>query len=210
MAAVAAALLALAGWQAARIGPPETLFEGHTKPPEPGPLCPWRQPDTDLKTLFPSATRYEVETRILSGKRTELAQRLDRAPTGDENALRFYRVYRENTALGTVLTRRVKGEYGAIELVLATDAEERVSGMRLQRLREPEPIASALENSAWQESFRGKEANSPWHLDQQTAELPVVAQGSARAVAEGVRSLLVLLATANSPGTPSLAAGHHH
>jgi len=207
---VGAAVLAFAGWQIARVSPSEKVFEGQAKPPQAGPLCPWRQPETDLKELFPSATRYEPETRILSGLRTELAQRLGRVPTGDENALHLYRVYGENSELGTVLTRRVKGEYGAIELVLATDPDGRVCGLHLQRLREPESITKALENPAWQHSFLGKSAESTWQTGEENLEVPVEAQHSAQAVAEGVRSLVILLAAADHAGAGGLVAGHHH
>jgi hypothetical protein len=210
-AGVGAALLVFAGWQAARVSPSEKLFEGKAKPPEAGPLCPWRQPETDLKELFPNATRYETETRVLSGLRTELAQSLGRTPTGDENALRLFRVFGENTMLGTILTRRVKGEYGAIELVLATDPNGKVSGLRLQRLREPEPIAKALQNPSWQHWFEGKNARSAaLQTGEGIPEVPVEAQASARAVTEGVRSLLILLAVADDSGGRSLMVGPHH
>jgi hypothetical protein len=173
-------------------------------------LCPWREPEKDLKELFPSATRYEVETRILSGLRTELAKRLGRPPTGDENALRLYRVYSDKAMLGTVLTRRVKGEYGAIELVLATDLNQKICGVRLQRLREPEAIAQALENPSWQHAFQGKGAESSWQLGQDVPQVPAEAQASARAVIDAASSLLVLLAAAEQDGARPLTAEHHH
>jgi hypothetical protein len=139
-----------------------------------------------------------------------LAQRLGRAPTGDENVLRFCRVYRDETFLGTVLTRRAKGEYGGIELVLATDTNRCVRGLRLQRLREPELIADALQNKNWLRSFAGKQADDPWRLGSDLPEVPSEARASAGAVAQGVRSLLILLAAADGAEAPSLAATHHH
>ena len=87
-----AALLGVVGWRVVRPSPAETLVEARAQPPEAAPLCPWREPQADLQQLFPTATRYEIETRILSGLRLELAQRLGRAPTGDENALHLYRI----------------------------------------------------------------------------------------------------------------------
>jgi hypothetical protein len=207
---VLAAGLVFLGWRAERLSTSEEVFQGRTKPTEPAPLCPWREPEKDLKELFPKATRYEVETRILSGLRTELTHRLGRAPTGDENALRLYRVYNGTTVLGTVLTRRAKGEYGAIELVLATDANGRVSGVRLQRLREPEPIARVLEDPSWQLSLQGKDAESSWQLGQDVPQVPPEAQASARALLDGARSLLILLATAENHGAHRLTAEHHH
>ena len=68
----------------------ELPFDPKTPLPQAAPLCPWREPASDLKRFFPNATQYQPETRILSGQRLELAQRLGRVPTGDENALHLY------------------------------------------------------------------------------------------------------------------------
>src|SRR6267378_4240540 len=55
------------------------------------PICPWREPARDLPSLFPSATHYIKETRILSGVRPQLRQRLGRFPGAEENALLIHR-----------------------------------------------------------------------------------------------------------------------
>ena len=205
-----AALLAVVGWRLAQSSTAETLIDAPATPPEAGPLCPWREPEADLRQFFPSATHDESETRILSGHRLELAQRLGRAPTGDENALRLHRVYRENTALGIVLSRRVKGAYGAIELVLAADTNHLVCGLRLQRLREPEPVARALQNPDWLHSFRGKGADAAWQLGRDIPDVPPEARLSAQAVVDGTRSALILLATAEQALPLRAAEAHHH
>lgn len=186
------------------------MFDPKVRPPQASPLCPWREPTADLKLFFPNATRYEVETRILSGLRVELAERLGRFPTGDENALHVWRIYREEIALGAVLTRRVKGGHGAIELVLAVDAEERVRGLRLQRLREPGPITRSLQNPEWLHSFAGKRADSSWRIGGDIPEVPVETRPAAEAVVEGARSLLILLAASSQaiPTKPAAAPNH--
>src|SRR5262249_2095067 len=114
----------------------EVVSDPKTSPPEAAPLCPWRDPQNDLKAFYPDATGYHLETRILSGMRLQLAEKLGRPVTGDENALHLYRVERNGALLGTIVTCRVKGENGAIELVLGIDTNRVVRGMRLQRLRE--------------------------------------------------------------------------
>jgi hypothetical protein len=193
-----------------RLNAPEVVLQTRTvRPPEPPQLCPWREPEADLKLLFPGATRCEVETRILSGLRGELQQRLGRPPTGDENALRLYRVYREDTAMGIVLTRRVKGEHGVIELVLGASPEGQVSGLRLQRLREPESVAEELQNSNWLRSFEGKRADSTWLLGRDIPQVPPPARFSAEAIINGTRSLLILLAAADHGSPPNLLSAHH-
>ena len=203
-AGAATLLLALVAWRFNGASPsPEIAFA-----PQSQPLCPWREPDDDLKQFFPGTTRYERETRILSGRRVELAEQLGRIPTGDENALHVYCIYHEQTPLGVVLTRRVKGEYGAIELVLAVNADAAVRGLRLQRLREPAPIAAALQNPDWLHSFAGRRAADSWKLGQDVPEVAADAQSSAGAVVEGVRSLLILLAASGQTHDPIVT--HHH
>lgn len=207
-ALAAATCVAFFGWRVTRRS--ETFSVPAVTPPEAAPLCPWREPEADLKAFFSGATRYEVQTRILSGLRLELAQRLGRVPTGDENALRLRQIYRDGTVLGTILTRRVKGEYGAIELVLATDTNLCVRGLRLQRLREPESIAGAVQDTNWLRSFVGKRAEDLWRMGSDLPEVPSDARASAAAIVEGVRSSLVSLAAAEAAQAPSLAAPHHH
>ena len=188
----------------------EVPFATKNRPPEAAPLCPWREPGTDLTSFFPSTTRYEVETRILSGLRLELAERLGRVPSGDENALRVYPVFCAQIPLGVVLTRRVKGEFGGIELVLAVNTNQEICGLRLQRLREPMAIASALGNSHWLGSFDGKSVHCPLKLGQDIPEVPADARNSAEAIVDGVRDLLVLLAASNDAGqTQGMATSHH-
>lgn len=165
-------------------------------------MCPWREPERDLKQFFPEATHHKIETRILSGQRLELAERLGRTPTGDENALYLYPVYREQTQLGVVLARRVKGEFGAIELVLAVGTNQQVAGLRLQRLREPETSAAALQDPQWLASFVGKRADSSWQPEHEISSLPPEARISGEAITEGVRSLLILLAVADQKQLP--------
>jgi hypothetical protein len=203
-------LSAIVGWRIMNSSSPETLLESKARPPQAAPLCPWREPQSDLKQFFPSATRYETETRILSGLRVELAERLGRTPTGEENALHVYRIYQDNLALGAVLTRRVKGAYGAIELVLAVDPAERVRGLRLQRLREPDSVAAALQNPDWLHSFAGRNASSAWKIGGDISEVPAEARASAGAIVEGTRSLLILLAAASLTNVPGPAVPPHH
>ena len=116
-----AAVLAVVGWRLAQAATQETLVETRARPPEAAPFCPWREPQADLQRLFPTATRHETETRILSGRRLELTRRLGRAPTGDENALHLYRIYRDNAPLGTIVTQRVKVGDQVAHLAIGVD-----------------------------------------------------------------------------------------
>jgi hypothetical protein len=143
----------------------------------------------------------------LSGLRVELTSLLQRVPTAEENALTSHRVLAGPRAIGQVLTSRVKGEHGAIELVLALDDKGEVKGVRLQRLREPESVAHAIQNEAWLAGFRGRTHQSGWDKND-VSQLPEQARASAEAIREGVRSLLVLQAA--SEGLLAKPHAHQH
>lgn len=186
----------------------ESPFEITSRPLEAAPICPWREPAEDLKRFFPGEPRYETETRILSGLRLELTKRLGRSPGPEEISLQLHRVGEMKHPLGSILTRRVKGEHGAIEVVVAVGEDGRVRGVRLQRQREPTPIAEALERKDWLTSFSGKSADSAWQLGRDIPAVPAEARVSAEAIVDGVRSLLILLDTASAPN--SILRKEHH
>jgi hypothetical protein len=160
-------------------------------------MCPWREPDEDLRRFFPSASHSSTETRILSHKRLELQQRLGRAPLGEENSLYVHRVIAGGQPIGSIVTRRVRGEHGLIEIVLAVDNSAKVCGLRVQRTREPEEITRALQDPAWLGALNGKGADAAWALGKDVPAVPGNARPSAEAILEGVRSLLILLAVAD-------------
>ncbi len=174
----------------------ETAYEPPSGLSDPAPLCPWREPDADVGRFFIGANRKETVTLILSSRRLELARDLGRQPSGDENALRLYRVFRDQELLGGIMVRRVKGTHGAIEVVLAVTPQGRVSGVRLQRQREPAELASILGGAGFLGRFRGRCKERPWGSREDFGDLPAAAQPSANAIVEGIHSLLVLLAVA--------------
>lgn len=185
-----------------------TLFEPYVRDIEPAPVCPWREPEGDLQRFFPGGATYSSETRILSGVRVELAKQLGRLPEAEENSITLYRVFAGSNRVGTVLTRRVKGEHGGIELVLALNGSHEVDGVRLQRIREPEAISKCLHDPGWLGQFRGRSHHRGWDSDD-VRGLPKEAHISARAIREGIRSLLILLAAAESTERPPKREPHH-
>lgn len=160
-------------------------------------MCPWRQPEADMRACFPGATGYRTEALILTNHLRELNKRLGRRPTPEENPLYVHRVFAGTRQIGSVLARRVKGEYGAIEIVLAVK-DNAVVRLSIQRLREPAPIAQALNSPAWLQSFKGKTIDSSW---QDISQVPPVARLSAAAVIEGARSLMILHEVGEGEGT---------
>ncbi len=163
-------------------------------------LCPWRNPEPDRHQFFSNSTEVREETLILSAKRLEVARQLGRPSTGEENALKVYRILRYNEAIGAVVARRVRGESGAIELLLAVGNDGKVVGARLQRLREPEAVTRALQSTAWLGAFAGKDRTSSWRLGTDLPDVPPAARPSAAAILDAAHTLLVLLAVGDSAG----------
>jgi hypothetical protein len=164
---------------------------------ENSPICPWREPQRDLRTLFPRATRYVPETRILSQFMGTIHKRLNRPMTVDENPLRIYRATDGTQVMGAILVKRVKGEHGGIELVTGIDPQGRVRGLLIQSHREPDPVAQVITN--WLPHFVGKTAKAPLSPGDDLPEVAPEARATANAIAEGVRSQLTVFSFATNP-----------
>lgn len=176
------------------------VFEPPSRFIEPAPLCPWREPDADLARFFPGATHWTQETHILSGHRLELEQRLGRRPAAAKNLLQCFLVLQGETRVGTVLTRRVAAEHGAMELVIALDARGKICALRVQRDREPESVAAVLASREWQERFLGQDVSLP---RPEVSLLTAAARCSASNFVESVCSALILLDVASATGARS-------
>lgn len=168
-------------------------------------LCPWRDPQHDRALFFPTATETREETLILSGKRPEVAKQLGRPGTGEENALKVYRILHQDQFLGSIVARRVRGESGVIELLLAVRTNGEIVGAKIQRLREPDAVATALQSSSWLGAFTGKTRASAWRLGADIPDVPPAARTSAAAVLDAAHTLLVLLAIADETHTAGAA-----
>ena len=191
----------------------ETVFEPKITVKEAAPMCPWREPDSDMKRFFPAANRRQTEVRILSGARLELEKRLGRPVAPEEQAFYLNQIYEGRELLGTILTKRVKGEFGAIEIVLAVNPRGEVSGVKLQRMREPRATAEFLENPAWLGRYAGKGADQIVMASENgVAGAPVGAKISALAIEKGIQSMLILLEAAerHGAGTARVGVGEAH
>lgn len=154
-------------------------------------MCPWREPERDLHAFFPLAREYRQETLVLSPLRLEIQRRLGPGVPLESNSLYVYRVNDGRRLNGAFLIRRAAGEFGAIETVVAVGPARRIIGIRLQRHREPPPVAAFLESPAFLNAFRGKSAKSAFRLGDDLPAAPPVAKRSAESVAGAVRSLLI-------------------
>lgn len=155
------------------------------------PLCPWRHPGEDCAAWFPGADRSEAEVQILSSLRAEMAERLGRRPTTGDNARHVHRVLAGLRYLGEVVVQRVRGDSGALEVVVGLDPDGTVVGVRLQRSREPASILGAVEG-AWLGSFRGRKMGDSLRIGVDLPLVPPEATPTAEAIQSAVRSVLIL------------------
>jgi hypothetical protein len=200
LAALFVTLVIVAALWVSRSTPTRSVAEGEWKrfpTGENSPVCPWREPQRDLRALFPTAIRYVTETRILSQFMGTIHKRLNRPMTVDENPLRIYRVSDGTRAMGAILVKRVKGEHGGIELVTGIDPQGRVCGLLIQSHREPDSVAQVITN--WLPHFVGKTATSPLSPGNDLPEVAPEARATANAIAEGVRSGLTVFSFAENP-----------
>lgn len=159
-------------------------------------VCIWRFPDKDIQTLFSKATGYKTEVltytkdqKLLIEK--ELGYKLD----DDETKFNFYRILKDSTEIGLVLTHSAKGQYGVIEVVIglkykadttAKDTNAFVTGVLIQRDREIK--SKELRSSKFLEQFLGKSVKSEFD----DIELVKGAEKASRAVILSVRKLLIV------------------
>ena len=163
-------------------------------------LCPWRSPVEDREALFPGADRAEQHLLILSDLRLEVLRHLGPGAVIDANGIYSYRVFRGNERVGTVFTQRVRGEYGALEYVLAMGRDGRIAGLRLQSLREPDATARALESPTWRQAFVGKTMDSPLRLGLDLPQVPTAARPTTEALLVSLRRLVAEATVAQARG----------
>jgi hypothetical protein len=101
----------------------------------------------------------------------------------------------------------VKGEHGAIEIVTGIE-DGAVRGVLIQSQREPEFVAQAITNSSWLAAFNGKSACSELRVGTDLPDVPNEARPSAQAIADLVRSQLILFSFAETVDAPQRHVHH--
>lgn len=154
-------------------------------------LCVWRKPDQDIKAFFPGADTYRTDFRTLGSKRAAIEKRLGVKLDPDETEFKFYRVLDGGKQVGTILTHLGKGQYGAIEVVVALDNAGKVKGVQIQRDRER--ARAALRGAAFLNQFAGKTVRDALAVGKDIKPAAKGAEKSSQTVAFSVKKLLVLL-----------------
>jgi uncharacterized protein with FMN-binding domain len=159
-------------------------------------VCIWRFPDKDIQTLFSKATGYKTEVLTYSKpERVKIESLLGAKLDDDETKFNLYRIYKDTTKIGLVLTHSVKGQYGAIEVVVGLTSKYDtilkshktvIGNVLIQRDREVK--SKDLRSSKYLGQFIGKTVKSKFD----NITLVSGAEKSSQAIIFSVRKLLIV------------------
>ena len=156
-------------------------------------LCVWRKPDQDIKKFFSGAQTYKTEyKKPSSAEKKTIEKQIGRSLDPDESEFKFYRIIKDEKEIGTILTHLGKGQYGAIEIVVAVTDDGKVKGVAIQRDREKK--RAELRSDKFLGQFKGKDKNDPIEVGKDIKPVPG-AEKSSETVAFSVKKLLVIYDT---------------
>ena len=155
-------------------------------------LCVWRNPDADIAAFFGGGNYRTLIVRVGNKQGTIerlIGTRLDQ----DESELKFWPVSKDGRRVGTVASHLGKGDYGAVEVIMAIvqppGSPAKIKAVRIQRDRER--YREALRSAAFLDQFVGKTAASPLKTGQDIRTAHPGAMAASRAVGLSVKKLLV-------------------
>jgi hypothetical protein len=161
-----------------------------------GSLCVWRQPDADISGIFGSGSYKTVFADITDSMSQRIGKRLGVALDADETQFKYFPVYKGTKRVGTVMTHAGKGQFGAIEVVVAVvagDSGPVIKEVRIQRDREK--AKAALRSQDFLGQFKGMSANDDFQISDDDSGLQSAAPGAkkaSQAVATAARKLLIV------------------
>ena len=155
-------------------------------------LCVWRNPDADIKEFFGGGTYRTLLVRV-GAQKAAIERAIGTSLDPDENELRFWPVMRGGRRVGTVATHLGRGDYGAIEVVMALEhpagGRARVKAVKIQRDRER--FRAQLRSDTFLRQFVGKTAANPITVGRDIKPAHANAMQGSRIVALSVKKLLV-------------------
>jgi hypothetical protein len=159
-------------------------------------LCVWRQPDADISGIFGSGSYKTVFADITDAQRQKIEKRLGFALDADETQFKYFPVFKGTKRVGTVMTHAGKGQFGAIEVVVAVvagDSGPVIKEVRIQRDREK--AKAALRSREFLGQFKGMSVNDEFLITNDESGLRSAAKGAekaSQAVATAARKLLIV------------------
>lgn len=154
-------------------------------------MCPWRSPQSDMRTFFPGASDYRQRLLVLSDLRSEVVKKLGPKSPIDANSIYCYQIVKRRAVVGSIVAQRTPGEYGAVEYVAAFDSKGRIAGVKIQRLREPAAGAKAIKSPTWLRAFRGRDADSGFEPGVDIPAVVPAAKITAGSLTDSIRRLTI-------------------
>lgn len=128
-------------------------------------VCVWRDPERTMSKLFPAAKDYKTVTKKI---KKETAQKIEalagvRLDETERAEFNYYditgTVGSKTQKVGTVLALAGAGDYGAIEVVIGLDNDEKIVGAYIQRMRERS--GDKLRSEEFLGQFKSKTVKDP-------------------------------------------------
>lgn len=155
-------------------------------------LCVWRNPDADIQAFFGGGSYRTVLVNV-GNKRAAIEAAIGTTLDPDETQLKFWPVIRNGQRVGTVASHLGKGDYGAIEVLIAIvdppDGPPKIKAVTIQRDREK--YRSALRSDAFLGQFAGKQAASALTVGVDITAAHPSAVKASRVVALSAKKMLV-------------------
>ncbi|HOJ78480.1 MAG TPA: hypothetical protein PLZ08_10425 [Bacillota bacterium] len=164
---------------------PKIIFAG---------LCVWRFPDRDIKEYFDADSYKTVIVDVPSAKKATIEKRLGAKLDPDENQFRFWPVYKKGVRAGTIGTHLAKGDYGAIEVVVALEHDPAGKNLKIRAVgiqRDREKARAALRSPQFLNQFIGKTSNDPLEIGKDIKQAEGAVKSS-QAIAFSVKKQLIV------------------
>ena len=109
--------------------------------------CSLDDPDRDVKRLFPESSGYKttfVTLKEIGGEALQkeveekLGDKFDTIYEGLDVAYAYYTVLKGKDPIGYIHGVNQKGKYGVLQLVIATDLQEKITAFYYQKISSPE------------------------------------------------------------------------
>ncbi|MCX6842966.1 MAG: hypothetical protein NTX53_11865, partial [candidate division WOR-3 bacterium] len=158
-----------------------------------GSLCVWRQPDADISGIFGSGSYKTVFADITDSMKLRIEKRLGTTLDADETQFKYFPVFKGTKRVGTVMTHAGKGQFGAIEVVVAVvegDSGPIIKAVRIQRDREK--AKAALRGKEFLGQFKGKGLTDAFKVGEDIETAAKGAEKASQAVATAARKLLIV------------------
>jgi hypothetical protein len=156
-------------------------------------LCVWRQPDADIAGIFGSGSYKTIFADITDAQRQSIEKRLGFALDADETQFKYFPVFKGTKRAGTVMTHVGKGQFGAIEVVVAVvsgDSGPVIKAVRIQRDREK--AKAALRSQEFLGQFKGRGLTEAYVVGDDLKTATAGAEKASQAVATAVRKLIIV------------------